>query len=330
MPDIKKIGVAGAGAWGLALANMAAAAGRNVTLWGRDDAAMAELAATRRSPRLPGATLARGVLASADPHALADCQAVLLCAPAQAQRAMALGLANFFSRGATLVACAKGIENGSGLFMTQVLAEAAPRHSLAILSGPSFASDVAAGLPTAVTLASGDADLAKALCDALRNPSFRLYHTSDVRGVEIGGAAKNVLAIACGIAAGLDLGASAGAALIARGFAELTRFGEALGALPQTLMGLSGLGDLVLTCASRQSRNFQFGFDLGRGKSAATAGGGKLVEGASTAAALAAMAKAHRVEMPIVENVDAALQGRIDVIRAVGALLARPMRGETA
>ena len=213
---------------------------------------------------------------------LDDCDAILVTVPAQATREAAGRIATTLSRPKPLVTCAKGIERGADRFMTEVLAEVAPGWPNAILSGPSFAVDVAAGLPTAVTLASADEDLARGLCAALRGPNLRLYHSTDVRGVEIGGAAKNVLGIACGVAAGLKLGASAGAALIARGFAELRRFGEAFGAHPNTLMGLSGLGDLVLTCSSAQSRNFAFGFALGQGRAVAEASGGKLVEGAFT------------------------------------------------
>ena len=212
--------------------------------------------------------------------------------------------------------------------MTEVVADAAPGWPAAILSGPSFAADVAAGLPTAVTLASADEALARALAAALSGPNLRLYHATDPRGVEIGGAAKNVLAIACGVAAGLGLGASAGAALIARGFAELRRFAAAFGARPTTLMGLSGLGDLVLTCSTAQSRNFAFGQALGRGAGVAEASAGKLVEGALTAAALMQMARARAVEMPISAAVEALIDGRIDAAHAVGALLARPLKGE--
>ena len=212
--------------------------------------------------------------------------------------------------------------------MTEVLAEAAPDRARAILSGPSFAADVAAGLPTAVTLASTDEDLARALCDALRGPALRLYHSTDVRGVEIGGAAKNVLAIACGVAAGRGLGASAVAALIPRGFAELRRFGEAFGARGSTLMGLSGLGDLVLTCSSAHSRNFAFGQSLGSGASAAEAGRGSLVEGRFTALALTELARERGVEMPIANCVQALIEGSLDVEGAVNALLARPAKGE--
>ena len=212
--------------------------------------------------------------------------------------------------------------------MTEILAEVAPASPAAILSGPSFAADVAAGLPTALTLAARDESLARDLCQMLHGPNLRLYHSTDVRGVEIGGAAKNVLAIACGVAAGRGLGASAVAALTTRGFAELRRFGEAFDARGSTLMGLSGLGDLVLTCSSRQSRNFSFGFALGEGKSVAEAKAGKLVEGAFTASALAEMARARGVDMPIADCVSALIEGAIDVAGAVRALLARPRKGE--
>jgi glycerol-3-phosphate dehydrogenase (NAD(P)+) len=326
--NLSTVGVAGAGAWGIALANVAASAGRRVILWGRDAGAMRDLAQTRQSAHLPGAWLADEVAVTADIAALAPCEAALVVVPAQATRLVADHLARILPRGTALVACAKGIELGSDLFMTEVLAQAAPDHPGAILSGPSFAADVAAGLPTAVTLACADEACARALALTLNSPSFRLYHSSDVRGVEIGGAAKNVLAIACGIASGLGLGPSAGAALIARGFAELSRFGAAFGARPQTLMGLSGLGDLVLTCTSPQSRNFAFGQALGRGKSAAEASAGKLAEGATTALALLEMARAHGIEMPIAASVEAIIKGDQDVRAAVGALLARPARAE--
>jgi glycerol-3-phosphate dehydrogenase (NAD(P)+) len=325
---LSTIGVAGAGAWGVALANVIASGGRRVILWGRDGNEMRGLAQTRQSARLPGVALQSDVLVNADMAALAPCEATLVVVPAQATRIVAQALAAVAPRGAALVACAKGIERGSDRFMTEVLAEAAPGHPVAILSGPGFAADVAAGLPTAVTLACKDEAVAEALALALKSPSFRLYHSTDVRGVEIGGAAKNVLAIACGIAAGLGLGPSAGAALIARGFAELSRFGAAFGARPQTLMGLSGLGDLVLTCTSPQSRNFAFGVALGSGRTIAEAGLGKLAEGATTAHALLEMARARQVEMPIAESVDAVLRGQSDVRAAVSALLARPPKAE--
>ena len=327
MTGANVIGVAGAGAWGMALANAAAAAGRAVILWGRDGDRMRALAATRRSERLPGVDLASAVEATSDLEALARCDAILVATPAQSSRDMALRLATV-SGSAPLVICAKGIERGTHAFMTEVLAEAAPDRRRAILSGPSFAADVAAGLPTALTLASDDEELARALCEALRGPALRLYHSTDVRGVEIGGAAKNVLAIACGVAAGRGLGASAVAALVARGFAELRRFGEAFGARGSTLMGLSGLGDLVLTCSSAQSRNFAFGQALGRGESAAEAAAGRLVEGMFTAQALIELARRRGVDMPIADCVQGLIEGSLDVKAAMGALLQRPPKGE--
>jgi glycerol-3-phosphate dehydrogenase (NAD(P)+) len=257
-----------------------------------------------------------------------DCQAVLVVTPAQTTREVVSALVGALKTPRPLVICAKGIEVGVNLFLSEVLAEVAPSWPRAALSGPSFAVDVAAGLPTAVTLAAEDEKLAIALSSALKAPNLRLYHSTDLRGVELGGAAKNVLAIGCGVAAGLNLGASASAALIARGFAELRRFGDAFGAKPHTLMGLSGLGDLVLTCSSQQSRNFSFGLALGQGKSAAEALGGKLAEGATTARALVHLARQKNVEMPIAEAVEALVEGRREARATVGALLARPQRGE--
>jgi len=323
----RKVGVACAGAWGLALANAAAAAGREVVLWGRDAQAMAKLAETRASPKLPALRLAAAVEATADLRRLEGVEAILVSAPAQATRAVAIAL-GALAGNAPLVACAKGIERGTHAFMTEILREAAPARPVAILSGPSFAADVAAGLPTAVTLAAPDEGLARNLCALIHGPNLRLYHSTDVRGVEIGGAAKNVLAIACGVSAGRGLGASASAALVARGFAELRRFGEAFGARPHTLMGLSGLGDLVLTCSSSQSRNFAFGFAIGIGESVALASEGRLAEGAFTSRALVEMARARGVEMPIADCVEALIEGAIDVRGAVDALLGRPQRGE--
>ena len=327
MTNERVVGVAGAGEWGVALANAAAAAGHPVVLWGRDAGRMAALEATRTSDKLPGVRVSARVAATADLAALGSCEAILVATPAQATREAAGQLAAL-PGSAALVACAKGIERGSHAFMTEVLREAAPARPRAILSGPSFAADVAAGLPTAVTLACADEALARSLCRLLHGPNLRLYHSTDVRGVEIGGAAKNVLAIACGVAAGRGLGASAVAALTARGFAELRRFGEAFGARGQTLMGLSGLGDLVLTCSSAQSRNFAFGLALGRGGSVEAAKAGRLAEGAFTALALTEMARARGVDMPIAHCVEALIEGSLDVDGAVGALLGRPQKGE--
>jgi glycerol-3-phosphate dehydrogenase (NAD(P)+) len=323
-----RIGIVGAGGWGLALAIAAHRAGRQTRIWGRPGGAFAGLAANRRSERLPGVVLPAGIELSAGLADLAGCDALLLAVPAQAARSTAAGLAAALKGRPPLAICAKGVERDTAKFMTEAVGEAAPGFPLAVLSGPSFAVDVAGGLPTAVTLAASDAALAGALADALQGPGFRLYDSDDPRGVEIGGAAKNVLAIACGAAAGLKLGASASAALVARGFAELGRFGAAYGARPTTLMGLAGLGDLVLTCASPQSRNFAYGFDLGQGLRPDSAGGGRLAEGAHTAPSLLFLARARGVDMPIVEAVDAVLRAEITAREAVERLLGRPRKRE--
>ena len=295
----QSIGVFGAGAWGLALGVAAAKAGRRVVVVGRGADSMAALARARISAKLPNARIPVEIAISASPDALSACDALLIVTPAQALRA-SLAVLKPYAADKPLVICAKGIEHGTHLFLSEIVGALAPEASVACLSGPSFAHDVAAGLPTAVTLAAGEAALASGLCQALHGPSLRLYASTDVRGVEIGGAAKNVLAIACGVAEGLNLGASATAALVARGFAELRRFGAAYGARSETLMGLSGLGDLVLTCTSPQSRNFSYGVALGRGTQT---NDGPLVEGAHTARALGALAAARGVDMPIVNVV---------------------------
>ena len=327
--QFEKVAVLGAGAWGAALANVAARARHDVALWARDPQQVAQMALLRESPRLPGVKLEPGVRPEASLEAAGQADLVLCVAPARATGGLAAALAPFLRPGAPIVLCSKGIEQGSARFLSEVVGELLPRNPVAVLSGPSFAADVSRGLPTAVTLACADEEMAKAVAAALAGPAFRLYHSVDVRGVEIGGAAKNVLAIACGIAAGRGLGASAGAALIARGFSELRRLGAALGAQPETLMGLSGLGDLVLTCGSAQSRNFSFGAALGRGEGIESAAHGRLAEGAYTAPVLAAMARAHNVELPICEAVEAILAGRVGVGDAIGALLARPSRSES-
>lgn len=322
---IRKIAVLGAGAWGTALANAAARQGREVVLWARDVAHVGELIATRENKRrLPGVKLSESVVPQADLQTIADADLVLCVVPAQALRDMATQLKGVIRADAPLVVCAKGIERNTNLLLTDVVAQVLPGQAKAILSGPSFADDVARGLPTAVTVAAQDEPLARRLASALGTPTLRLYHSTDVLGVEIGGATKNVLAIGCGIAAGRGLGASAGAALIARGFAELSRFASSRGARPETLMGLSGLGDLVLTCSSSQSRNFSFGLALGRGEPAPA----KLAEGALTAPVLLDMAEKSGVDMPIARAVAEILSGRISVDQAIGILLARPQKAE--
>ncbi len=322
------IGVVGAGSWGAALALAAARAGRDVVLWARDEDTVSAIRATSEAPRLPGVTLPGTVRATASLADLAQARALVLAVPTQALRQVCEALALAVPAGRPAISAAKGIEQGSDLFTTDIIADALPGSVPAILSGPSFAADVGRGLPTAVTLAAADPYLAQALAEALSSAAFRIYHSADPRGVEIGGAAKNVLAIAAGIAIGLGYGESARAALVARGFAELRRFGAAYGAQPETLMGLSGLGDLVLSCSSAQSRNFSFGLALGQGRALAEASGGKLAEGAFTAQALAEMATARGVEMPIAQAIADIIAGRGGVREAVAGLLARPIRAE--
>ncbi len=329
MSEVASIAVVGGGAWGTALANAAALAGRDVVLWLRDADAADRMAATRANERyLPGVALHPRVAPTADLERLADASAALLVTPAQTTRAMAAALAPVLPGRAPLVLCAKGIERETGLFLSDVASAARPGAPVAILSGPSFAHDVARGLPTAVTLAAADGARAAALAALLSGPALRVYHGTDLRGVEIGGAAKNVLAIACGAVIGRGLGESAKAALMARGFAELLRFASAYGARPETLMGLSGLGDVVLTCGSAQSRNFAFGERLGRGASVAEASGGKLVEGATTAQALVALARDRGIDMPVAEAVQAVLSGEIGIEGAMGRLMSRPLKAE--
>jgi glycerol-3-phosphate dehydrogenase (NAD(P)+) len=324
--NLEHIAVVGAGAWGTALANALARAGRTATLWAADAGVARAMAASRESPRLPGVRLEPGVAVSALGSAPLAADAVLLAVPAQAMRAAAQALAPI-TAGIPIVACAKGIERTTRRFMTEIIAECLPGAVPAILSGPSFAGDVARGMPTAVTLAAPDGEVARALAHALGSATFRPYHSLDVRGVEIGGAAKNVLAIAAGIVAGRRLGASAAAALTTRGFAELLRFGRTYGARVETLTGLSGLGDLVLTCTSPQSRNYSLGMALGTGDAEAMRHVG-LAEGAFTASVLVEMASARAVEMPVSAAVAAVLDGTLGIDAAIEALLARPLREE--
>jgi glycerol-3-phosphate dehydrogenase (NAD(P)+) len=323
------LAVVGAGAWGTALANVAARSGRRVILWTRDPGHAAAMRAQRENQaRLPGIPLAEGVEPTASLAEVAVGRAVLLAVPAQVMREVCEALALVMKQGLPVVICAKGIERRSGQFLSEVAADVLRGAMPAVLSGPSFADDVARGLPTAVVLAAPEPVVAEALALALSSPSFRVYHSSDLRGVEIGGAAKNVLAIAAGIVAGRGLGDSAKAALTARGFAELSRFARSWGARPETLAGLSGLGDLILTCGSLKSRNFAFGHDLGRGLDLSEAGGGKLAEGVATARVLCDMARARGIDMPLAFAVDAVLDGRASIPEAIEALMNRPIKAE--
>jgi glycerol-3-phosphate dehydrogenase (NAD(P)+) len=327
---VNLIAVAGAGAWGTALANVMARKGRQVLLWARDPEQVARIRHSRSNEKyLPGVTLHTNVSPTASLHDLIAARVVLAAVPAQNLRSLAEALSLVIHPDVPVVSCAKGIERHTGFITTDVIAECLVNNPVGVLSGPSFAQEVARGKPTAVTLAAGDAALAVEIARFLSSPLFRLYHTSDIRGVEIGGATKNVLAIAAGIVAGRGLGESARAALITRGFAELRRFGSAYGAKPETLMGLSGLGDLVLTCNSPQSRNFSFGLALGRGEAPTS----QLAEGAFTAPILVEMARARGVDMPIAESVDALLRQRdrhdlVGLDAVIESLLARPLRAE--
>jgi glycerol-3-phosphate dehydrogenase (NAD(P)+) len=325
MKAFQSVAVIGAGAWGTALAGVAARAGREVVLYARQPERAAEIAATRANPKLFGAHLDASVTVTGDIARAAAADVVLIATPAQNLRAAVAALAPHLAKATPVVACAKGIEHGTHQFMTEVIAETAREALPAILSGPSFAQDVARGLPTAVTLAAKDEALAGALVRALGSPTFRPYHTSDVRGVEIGGAAKNVLAIAAGIAVGRQLGASAQAALTTRGFSELARLGRACGARSETMAGLSGLGDLILTCSSPQSRNFSLGIALGRGEQPPR---DKLAEGEFTAPVLIELAASQAVDMPVSQAVAAILSGAATIDEAIQGLLTRPFKAE--
>jgi len=325
MTSFNSVAVIGAGAWGTALAALAGRAGRDVVLCARSAAAAAEIAATRINPKLSGIKLDANIQVTDDIAVAAQADIILIATPAQNLRAAVTMLAPHLAKATPVIACAKGIERGTHKFMTEVIAEAAPDARPAILSGPSFAEDVARGLPTAVTLAAHQSELASALVQALGSSNFRPYHTSDVRGVEIGGAAKNVLAIAAGIAAGKKLGASAQAALTTRGFSELVRLGRACGARGETMAGLSGLGDLILTCSSPQSRNFALGIALGRGDAPPR---DKLAEGEFTAPVLIELAAAQDVDMPVSNAVASILTGAVTIDDAIESLLTRPFKAE--
>ncbi len=323
------IAVIGTGAWGTALAAIIASDGTPVTLLGRQNDLVAAINGERcNAAYLPGVALPPALRATTDRQALAGCRLWLMVPPAQHLRTVLEGLP--LGARPTLLLCSKGIEAGSHRLMAEVAGEVAPESPLAILSGPSFAAEAAVGKPTAVTLAASNLALARALASCLARPTFRPYASDDVIGCEIGGAVKNVLAIACGVVIGARLGENARAAIIARGFAEMTRFGVARGGRAETLAGLSGLGDLVLTCGSEQSRNMSLGMALGQGQTAEQALAGKrtVAEGAATAPVLAEAAAAAGVDMPIVSAVADLLAGRASVGKVMEQLLSRPLKTE--
>jgi glycerol-3-phosphate dehydrogenase (NAD(P)+) len=323
-----RIGVVGGGAWGTALAQVAASEAGDVRIWALEPEVVEAINRDHRNPAyLKGIALDPAIRASGDLAELAGCDAFLVVTPAQHLRAVVAGLP---ARGQPLVLCAKGIEDGSGLLMHEVAGEVQPGSPLAVLSGPTFAHEVAAGLPTAITLAAEDQTLGESLIARIARPAFRPYYSDDLAGAEVGGAVKNVLAIACGVVEGRRLGQNARAALISRGFAEMTRFGLAKGARAETLAGLSGLGDLVLTCSSTSSRNFSLGKGIGEGARPADllADRRTVAEGAFTAPVLRRAADALGVDMPIVAAVCALLAEEASVDEIVGRLLARPLRSE--
>lgn len=328
---MNQISVIGGGGFGTALASVAARDGRPVCLWVRDPALMIAINRGRRNPAyLPNIPLPESILATDDLAEAGDADAILLAVPAQFIRHVLGDLVPYLRTAIPLLICAKGIERGTNLLMHQVAAEIAPNHPVAILSGPSFATDIAIGLPTAVTLACTDAAIGAELVQAIGTQSFRLYVSTDIIGVEIGGAVKNVIAIACGVTEGRRLGESARAALMTRGLAEMTRLAVALGGQAHTMMGMAGIGDLALTCHSRQSRNFSLGLRLGQGESLAAilSSSRGVFEGASTAGATVQLAQNAGVEMPICAAVDAILNRGADIDETIVKLLARPFARE--
>ncbi|MCV0426144.1 MAG: NAD(P)-dependent glycerol-3-phosphate dehydrogenase [Roseibium sp.] len=332
MGAINKVGVIGGGAWGTALALTAARAGRDVVLWARDPGTVSDIRARRQNTRyLPGITFDEELNATDKLDEVVGTDAILLVTPAQTTRAMLSAIKDAGEVRGPIVLCAKGIEQSTGKLLSTVMSEELPGVDPGVLSGPSFADDVARGLPTAVTVAANSNDLAHNLCKALQSPCFRPYASTDVLGTQIGGALKNVLAIACGAVVGRKLGASAQAALTARGFAELTRVGTAMGAQGETLTGLSGLGDLVLTCSSSQSRNFSFGVRLGEGFMASEliAAGGKLAEGAYSARVAVKLAERYGIELPICATVAKMIDDNLSIDDALNTLMARPLKSET-
>ncbi len=316
------ISVLGSGAFGTALAIAFAKGGDDVTLWARNADAAQTMRDSDENPRLPGVTLPKSISVTAEfADALSD--VVLLAVPMQKLRGLLEAHPELTGR--TLIACCKGVELGTQLGPVAVIRDVLPNATPAILTGPSFAADIARGLPTALTLAVPDEETGKALQQRLISPNLRIYRTTDTVGAELGGALKNVIAIACGIAIGAGLGDSARAALMTRGYAEMKRMAQALGAQPDTLSGLSGFGDLTLTCSSEQSRNYSFGLSLGRGE---TYDASVTVEGAATARASLARARAMNIDMPITEAVVAILDGGLQIRDAMEMLLTRPPKEE--
>jgi len=322
-----RIAVLGGGAWGTALALAMLRAGHSVRLFARDAETVASIHRGENPRYLPGIAIEPGIEATSDlKTALDAADCVLAVTPAQSLRPVLAGAKPHMPKGVPIVLCAKGIERDTGALLSAIVEEIVPENPVVALSGPSFATDVAKGLPTAVVVAARDNGMAADLAARFSARNLRCYSSDDLIGVEIGGALKNVFAIAAGAVTGAGLGASAQAAMVTRGFVELRRIGAAFGARPETLMGLSGLGDLMLTCSSAQSRNFAYGLALGQGKPLA---GLPLAEGVPTAAIAARIATQRRIDAPIIAAVAAILDGTITISQAVSALMTRPLKTET-
>lgn len=323
------IGVIGAGAWGTALAQILSAGGRNTIIWAREDAVVEAINRDHEnSVYLKGVSLDDTLKATNDLQKAAACDVVLMVTPAQYMRGSLEAIKDTLQSDAILVICSKGIELESGLLMSEVAQDVLPNTTIAVLTGPTFASEIARGLPGAVTLGISDKKAGERLQDVLGLKHFRPYTTQDVIGTQLGGAIKNVIAIACGIVHGRALGESARAALLTRGVAEIARLGVAMGAKKETLLGMCGIGDLMLTATSMQSRNFSLGAALGEGKSMEEILSSRVAvtEGVHTAKAALALAKKYAVDMPITEAVYKCLHEKLPVDEAIEEMLNRPFK----
>lgn len=328
---MQNIGVVGAGAWGTALAQALAQGGRDVLIWAREPEVVQSINGTNENASfMPGVKLDEKVKATDSISQLSACDTLLIVTPAQHVRSTLESLKGDIAEGKPVVICAKGIELSTGLLMSQVAVEEVPKATIAILTGPTFASEIATGKPSAVTIAARDKDVAQEIREGLASRNLRTYMTDDLYGAQIGGAIKNVIAIACGAIIGRGLGESARAALLTRGLAEMSRLAMAMGAKKETLMGMCGVGDLVLTCTSMQSRNYSLGHMLGEGRTLEEImnerQGKAVTEGVHTAEALVTMARKHAVEMPICETVHKCVSGEYDIDAAISAMLDRPLR----
>ena len=327
----RKVGIVGGGAWGTALAQAVLKSGHDVLLWAYEAETVTDInSAHVNSTFLPGIPLDEALRATGDLNEIAACDALLMVTPAQHTRAIAGRLAASVEEGKPVIMCSKGIEQSSRKFMSQVLAETLPQAMPAVLSGPSFASEVAQGLPAALTLACGDEAVGEAIALAIGHSTFRIYWSGDLIGAQIGGALKNVLAIAAGIVRGKKLGSNAHAAITTIGFSEMIRLGKALGAKPETLNGLCGMGDLLLTCGSEQSRNMSLGIALGEGKTLDEVLGSRksVSEGVYTASAVVDIAGENSLDLPICAAVHSVVSGAASVDQAIKDILARPLRAE--